>query len=70
MSKCKKCGHKLALAKAPICVEFTFNDEPYEADEVEPVYIDKVACDTVEIDGLIYGHVCPACATISDLWIE
>jgi hypothetical protein len=68
--KCKKCGHKLALAKASLDMEFYFDQEPYVADEVEPVYIDQTACDSVDICGTIYGHVCPACATINDLWVE
>jgi len=68
--KCKKCGHKLALAKATQGMEFVFDEEPYEADEIEPVYIDKKACDSIDIMGTIYADVCPSCATINDVWIE
>ena len=68
--KCKKCGHKLALAKAPVYTEFYFDQEPYEADVLEPVYIDKIASDCVGFNGVIFAHICPACSMPGDLWVE
>ncbi len=67
LSKCEKCGHKIALATAYLMdVEVEFDQEPYEADVIEPVCIDGKPEDTICLDLDIYCHVCPRCKWVRD----
>ena len=70
-NKCEKCGHKIALATACLMnIEVEFDQEPYETDVVEPVYIDKQVEETIDFDISITVHICPNCKWVRDLEIR
>ncbi len=72
-SKCIKCGFRIALAVFHLNgheVEAEFDQEPYEADVVEPVIINREDRDCVIIDGSFDCHVCPKCGWVRDVTVQ
>ena len=70
-SKCTNCGYRLALASCyAFNVPVEFDQEPYEADVVEPVIVGGKDIDTVDINMSFSCHVCPSCGWVRDLTIS
>ncbi len=66
--KCAKCGFPIALAVIHFedC-EVVFDQEPYDANVVEAVIIDKQCIESVEICGSFDCHICPKCNWFRDI---
>ncbi len=71
--KCKKCKHRTVLASLTSSygeLEATPDQEPYEADKIEPVLIDGQEQETLGVVSALGCHVCPKCGTIASVWVE
>jgi predicted RNA-binding Zn-ribbon protein involved in translation (DUF1610 family) len=66
--KCIKCGHRIALASTnAFNWEVEFDQEPYEADVIEPVIISGRHIESVEVSIHAICHVCPNCGWVRDI---
>ncbi len=69
--KCIKCGYKIALATVSLFdVEVEFDQEPYEADIIEPVIINGQHEESIFLEISLNLHVCSKCGWIKDLSLE
>lgn len=65
--KCEQCGYRLILAYFNEAdFEVTPDQEPYEADKIEPVIVKGKEIETVLLNLAGSCHVCPNCNWIRD----
>lgn len=66
-NKCVKCGRRIAMASVSVRdLDVTFDQEPYDDETVEPVFVHNKEIETVEIDFHAICHVCPGCGWLRD----
>ena len=56
----KKCRHKRLILMSAVNVEFTADQEPYEADKIEKAEVEILSID-------INLHYCPKCNQVVDI---
>ncbi len=66
-NKCQKCGSRIILGTmwGVVCVEP--DQEPYEANVIEPVIVDRQEIHNIEIEISADCHICPKCDWIIDI---
>ncbi len=61
-SKCVKCGRRIAMATVTVRdLEVTFDQEPYDDETTEPVFVKNKEIETVEVGFHAICYVCPGC---------
>ena len=69
--KCEECGYRLFLTSFGwYDIEVEPDQEPYEADKVEPVMVDGKEAETVFVEFHAIAHVCPNCKFIRQIEVN
>lgn len=67
---CKRCGSTRLALGSIYGATVEPDQEPFVDGKIEPVIVNNLVCDEIEVEGLISCHVCVDCGLIADVFME